>query len=80
MSSNFPGERDFTNYPYKYYAGLMKAAIDGNSDGLYKAVCVSECPSGLPSLNNVDVSSLERVNCLKNNDFDNCPYKQYNTT
>jgi len=80
LSNNFQGERDFTGYPVKYYAGLLKAATGGNMNDMYKAVCVTECPTGLPSIDNVDVSSLQRVDCLKNDDFDTCPYKQYNTT
>jgi len=44
--------RDFTDYPYKYFSGLIDIASSGTiPDSAYNAVCVKECPKDLTYAN-----------------------------
>jgi hypothetical protein len=67
------GTRDFTDYKYKYFTGLLKTAT-GNLNDQYHAICVKECPSGAPSVSAFDLSSAVRLDCLKNDEVAKCPY------
>jgi hypothetical protein len=49
-------ERDFTEYKYKYFTGLLNGVKEAAADGadaldnpaLFNAVCVKECPTDVP--------------------------------
>jgi len=79
-SEGFDGARDFTDYKYKYFAGLLSGAVNGNVDDTYKALCVKECPTNAPTLSEgISIDQLGSVECMLNTDYSSCPYKQYNT-
>lgn len=68
--------RDFSNFRYKYFPGLLQAAT-GNTNNIYDAVCVTECPMNLAPPAQL---TLERTVCLTNSEVTSCPQKIYNTT
>lgn len=84
--------RDFSEYKYKYFTGLIDGVASAASDGskalessaMYNAVCVKECPKDLPKsgLLNAFVNNplAEKMDCMTNDDLPECPVAQYNTT
>jgi len=73
--------RDFTNFPFKFYDGLMKSATGGSSGNeKYNAICVASCPSGLPPIASFSQSNAQKLDCMTNNDVNDCPYATFNTT
>jgi hypothetical protein len=76
-SKTFPWTRDFSDYRYKYFSQLLQATA-GNTDKIYNALCVSECPKNVPMPG--DFGGSFKVKCIPNNDEDKCPTALYNTT
>lgn len=69
--------RDFTPYKYKYFSQLLQATT-GNTEKIYNALCVSECPVNVPAPG--DFTKSFKVKCIVNNDEKSCPTALYNTT
>jgi hypothetical protein len=57
----------------------MKFAA-GDSSKKYDAICVKECPSGLPKLEEIVTSGVLPVDCLATSVDGTCPYPMYNAT
>lgn len=84
--------RDFTEYKYKYFTGLLTGIQAAAADGtkafdkpiIYNAVCVKECPSNVEKsglLSSVINNPLaKRMDCMVNDDVSECPVATYNTT
>ena len=46
----------------------------GTSTGLYDAVCVKECPTGVATMGSIKAAvSTVKLDCLTNNDVSKCP-------
>lgn len=87
-------DRNFTDYKYKYFTGLLEGLKDAASDGadaienpaLFNAVCVKECPTEVPdsagglALFGIDNPLATRMDCMVNDDVSECPVASYNTT
>jgi choline transporter-like protein 2/4/5 len=68
------GDRDFTEFPYKYLTQLAQTVVStGGNENKYESVCVKTCPVGL------DLTSPTKVECLINDDVAACPYMTYDT-
>mgnify|MGYP000869539554 FL=1 len=89
-------ERDFTEYKYKYFDGLLNGVKEAAADGadaldnpaLFNAVCVKECPTDVPK-SQAGLAALgitnpldkgNQMDCLVNDDVSECPVASYNTT
>ena len=74
--SAFVDARDFSEYKYKYFTGIMGVLTEDISEQ-YDAVCISECPVGLTGAANT--YNISKLDCLVNDVVISCPFKLYNT-
>lgn len=54
--------------------------ITGDQSRAYDAVCVKECPTGIPDLTTQDYLLQDRLDCMVNNDATQCMKPNYNST